>query len=271
MKKLDNEWLEWININLEISRDKNEMFEILIKNDFQYDEVVKHLKILETEKQPYNCECCSTSCDCCSVNHILKNHTSTEKISTDKVYIYKVVNFLTEYECDELLHNLNNEDFKRSTTTNDDYEKDKKFRTSSTCYLKQSNKVYNNLDNKICEFIGIEKERSEMCQAQKYIVGQEFKLHADYFHEDEFNKKFLLNGGQRTWTFTIYLNDVEEGGTTYFPFINLDIIPKKGTAVIWCNLDRNQKGNEYSYHSGNPIIKGEKYIITKWFRREKRK
>lgn len=67
----------------------------------------------------------------------------------------------------------------------------------------------------------------------------------------------------------VYLNDVEEGGTTKFPLINLDIVPKKGTAIIWYNLDKNNNRNKYSNHSGSPIIKGEKYIITKWFREKK--
>ena len=42
--------------------------------------------------------------------------------------------------------------------------------------------------------------------------------------------------GQRTWTTMIYLNDVEEGGETYFKYLNLKIKPKKGLLIGWNNL-----------------------------------
>ena len=256
MPKIDSVWLQWINENLLRSCNKKDLFEILLKNDFEFEDIITHLSK-------------SYKCDYCSINNILKNHTNSEKIQTYKLDIYKVDNFLNEYECDELLLNLLNESFFKSTITTDITEIDKNFRTSTTCYLNNFNTVYNNLDNKICEFIGIEKERSEHVQGQKYKVGQEFKLHTDYFSETPDNNKFLSNGGQRTWTFMIYLNNVEEGGSTNFPLIDIDILPKKGSALIWYNLDSNQNCNEYSKHSGTPIIKGEKYILTKWFRKGK--
>ena len=33
--------------------------------------------------------------------------------------------------------------------------------------------------------------------------------------------------GQRTWTTMIYLNDVEEGGETYFKYLNLKKLNQK--------------------------------------------
>ena len=64
----------------------------------------------------------------------------------------------------------------------------------------------------------------------------------------------------------IYLNDVEEGGTTYFKYLDINIKPKKGMAVIWNNLNKDGSINPNTEHCGSPVIKGEKYIITKWFR-----
>ena len=114
--------------------------------------------------------------------------------------------------------------------------------------------------------MNISKKKGEPLQGQKYSVGEEFKKHSDFFAKNEnYNLIHLNNGGQRTWTFMIYLNDVEEGGETEFTEINLLIKPVKGTAIMWNNLIYGNE-NSYSLHRGMPVIKGEKYIVTKWFR-----
>ena len=55
-----------------------------------------------------------------------------------------------------------------------------------------------------------------------------------------------LELGQRTLTCMIYLNDVESGGETEFTKLGLIIKPKKGTIVIWNNLNEDGTGNEYT-------------------------
>ena len=156
----------------------------------------------------------------------------------------------------------NLDELKSSTLTNP-YEKDKNFRTSTTSQLVNTNSI----DEKIHTFMKIPMKNGEGLQGQKYLVGQEFKAHTDYFHvNEEYNKQHIGVRGQRTWTFMIYLNNVEEGGTTKFTKIDLEIKPVKGMAIIWNNVLSDYTGNLYSLHCGMPVIKGEKNIITKWFR-----
>ena len=64
----------------------------------------------------------------------------------------------------------------------------------------------------------------------------------------------------------IYLNDVIEGGETEFPKLNKSFIPKKGTALIWNNLNEDGSLNSNTIHQAHPVLKGEKTVITKWFR-----
>ena len=64
----------------------------------------------------------------------------------------------------------------------------------------------------------------------------------------------------------IYLNDVEEGGETFFPFLSIAFYPKKGQALIWNNLSFDGMPNKQTLHQGKPVLKGSKAIITKWFR-----
>ena len=61
----------------------------------------------------------------------------------------------------------------------------------------------------------------------------------------------------RAFVFSIYLNDVEEGGETEFLHFSKRVKPKTGRIVIW------PSGFPY-LHRGNSPLSGEKYILTSW-------
>tara|TARA_R110001606_G_C15118220_1_gene621741 strand:- start:76 stop:648 length:573 start_codon:yes stop_codon:yes gene_type:complete len=61
----------------------------------------------------------------------------------------------------------------------------------------------------------------------------------------------------RIGAYTVYLNDVEEGGETEFLYQLKRIKPKKGTLVIF------PAGYTHP-HRGNTPFSGEKYIMTGW-------
>ncbi|PMZ61406.1 oxygenase, partial [Pseudomonas sp. FW306-2-11AA] len=80
----------------------------------------------------------------------------------------------------------------------------------------------------------IDPVHGETMQGQRYAVGQHFRAHFDYFNEAQpYWPKMVETGGQRTWTAMIYLNDVEEGGATWFPTIGIRVAPKKGLLLTW--------------------------------------
>ena len=61
----------------------------------------------------------------------------------------------------------------------------------------------------------------------------------------------------RALVYSVYLNDVEEGGETEFLHFSKRVKPKKGRIVIW--------PASFPYvHRGNPPLSGEKYILTSW-------
>ena len=71
----------------------------------------------------------------------------------------------------------------------------------------------------------------------------------------EHNKGF--DNEPRAFAFSIYLNDVEEGGETEFLHFSKRVKPKIGRIVIWPAA--------FPYlHRGNPPLSDEKYIITSW-------
>ena len=71
----------------------------------------------------------------------------------------------------------------------------------------------------------------------------------------EHNKGFANE--PRAFVFSIYLNDVEDGGETEFLHFSKRVKPKTGRIVIWPAA--------FPYvHRGNPPLSGEKYILTSW-------
>ena len=68
-----------------------------------------------------------------------------------------------------------------------------------------------------------------------------------------------FNDEPRAFVFSIYLNDVEEGGETEFLHFSKRVKPKTGRIVIWPAA--------FPYlHRGNPPLAGEKYILTSWMK-----
>ena len=64
----------------------------------------------------------------------------------------------------------------------------------------------------------------------------------------------------------VFLNEVEQGGETHFTDIGIQIEPKTGVLLIWNNALPDGSPNESTIHAGTPVLKGTKYIITKWYR-----
>lgn len=53
-------------------------------------------------------------------------------------------------------------------------------------------------------------------------------------------------------------DDVEGGGETAFPMLNLSVFPNKGMAVYFEYFYSNHELNELTLHAGTPVIQGEK-------------
>jgi len=186
---------------------------------------------------------------------------STKIRGNSKTPIYIIDNFLSDNDCDQIIQSAEGKMVNSPLTRYD--PNDPNFRTSKTSYF-QGIGNQDLIEQKICKEIQLSNDDSENSQIQHYRVGNHFKPHWDFF-DPEIDKDFILDGGQRTWTFMVYLNNVEGGGSTKFIELNETIHPKKGTAVIWCNLQENGEPDKNTLHQGSNVEKGEKWIITKWF------
>ena len=68
-------------------------------------------------------------------------------------------------------------------------------------------------------------------------------------------------------TALIYLNDVEDGGATSFPELDIAIKPKKGNVLVFHNtIPETTNIHPKSLHAGMPVSNGEKWAANLWFR-----
>ena len=141
------------------------------------------------------------------------------------------------------------------------------FRTSYSCHLNRWDPDVARIEARMSDTLGIDNNFAETMQGQRYQVGQEFKAHHDFFHPSQnYWEQEGPRGGQRSWTAMIFLNDVEEGGATEFPHLGIGIRPQAGTMLMWNNMKPDGSMNYKTLHTGTPVIKGVKHIITKWYR-----
>lgn len=72
--------------------------------------------------------------------------------------------------------------------------------------------------------------------------------------------------GPRILTFFLYLSDVEKGGGTNFPQLDLTIEPKKGRALLWPSVyDSNPMvSDQRMYHQALEVIEGVKFAANGW-------
>lgn len=108
---------------------------------------------------------------------------------------------------------------------------------------------------------------SEGLQVVRYDVSDEYRAHVDWIDPNLPGlQQHLQHGGQRVATFILYLSDVEAGGSTSFPSLGLEIVPRKGAALFFANTDSHLIPDELTLHAGNPVVKGIKFVANKWLR-----
>lgn len=128
--------------------------------------------------------------------------------------------------------------------------------------------LIDDIEHRIANIINLPIENGEGMQVIRYRPGGYYKFHFDAFNSKfEGDKHYIERAGNRIYTFLAYLNDVETGGETYFPKVDLKIKPEMGKAIFWLNLKADGSIDTDTNHSGEPVGEGlEKWIVTKWVR-----
>ena len=176
-------------------------------------------------------------------------------------------NLLSDDECDALIAAAEPK-MKRSFTveTKTGGEEVNADRTSDGMFFQRKElSVVAALESRIAELLNWPEENGEGLQILHYGPGAEYKPHYDYFDPSQPGTPTILKrGGQRVGTLVMYLNNPEAGGGTTFPDIGLEVAPRRGNAVFFSYAAPNPATK--TLHGGAPVVRGEKWIATKWLR-----
>jgi len=178
-------------------------------------------------------------------------------------------NLLSPEECDALI-SLSRDKVQRSSVVNVEtgaYDIHPHRTSAGTYFQRGENELLQRIEKRIAELVDCPVEQGEPIQVLHYQAGGEYKPHYDYFDPAQAgNREVLAQGGQRIATLIMYLNDVALGGSTVFPEVGLDVLPRKGNAIYFAYCDDDGHLDTRTLHGGSPVSEGEKWIATKWFR-----
>ncbi|KAK0063544.1 prolyl 4-hydroxylase subunit alpha-3 [Biomphalaria pfeifferi] len=122
----------------------------------------------------------------------------------------------------------------------------------------EDSEIANQVAEKITQVTGFNASRidysADAYQVVNYGLAGHYYVHLDA-KEDIF---------ERIMTFLIYLSDVEMGGATIFPKVGISVSPQKNMALLWYNYSPAHELDILTEHAGCPVLKGQKWILTKW-------
>lgn len=198
------------------------------------------------------------------VRRRLGNDPYVERVPVQAAEIWAVPDFVSAAECEQLIAMIDRT-AKPSKVLDHGYTQ--AWRTSYSGDVDRHDRFVQMIERRIDDLLGIPHEWGETMQGQRYLAGQEFREHMDWFWtKAPYWKTEARRGGQRSITAMVYLNAVEEGGETDFKNVGVSIPPQPGALIVWNNATPEGDLNAYTLHAGTPVIRGTKYVITKWYR-----
>eukprot|EP00210_Caulerpa_lentillifera_P003128 g2988.t1 len=200
--------------------------------------------------------------------------------------ILMIENFLSMAECEALIEKAEPHLYRSRVASGTETPS----RTSSSMFFTGTLKkiaIVKSTSQKIANLIersdineGRNIKPTESLQVVKYRLGEFYSEHYD-------NRSGYPE--LRAATIIVYLRDTEAGGATYFPkasktLPNADVLPqsmigkqelmknglrvypRQGRAIFFWSRLANGDDDKHSLHAAEPVIEGEKWIATRWFR-----
>lgn len=282
MAEMNTEWRNWVEENVLRGIPGQELVQILLQHEFDALEACQTVVELSNQHQGNGGAALSLDDMMVMISPSAgfertmpctgKEQPWSVTMSMSKPIIVAYQNVLSYEECDRLVE-MAKPKLQRSTTVHSETGEFKphEHRTSQgTFFQLRENAFIKEIDERVSRMMNLPVENGEGLQILNYQIGGEYRPHFDYFPPHlPGSASHIQHGGQRVATLILYLNDVEEGGETIFPELNLKIAPVKGGAVYFSYYHRGQV-DPLTLHGGAPVVQGEKWIATKWMREGRR-
>lgn len=183
--------------------------------------------------------------------------------------VYIIDNYITDEEC-EHMKKIAIPTLKQSYVSSDKGGTVSSGRTSKNTWIgHDTDDITKSIAQRTSELVKLPMKTAESFQVVHYGETNEYRAHYDSWDHNGSEKtlRCIKYGGPRLLTALVYLNDVEEGGSTRFCKLDINVEPKKGRLLVFQNtINGSIDKHILSEHAGMPVIKGEKYIFNLWYR-----
>ncbi|PPS19108.1 hypothetical protein GOBAR_AA01418 [Gossypium barbadense] len=172
---------------------------------------------------------------------------------------YYFPDFATAEQCEHIIGmaKLNLKPSTLALRKGETEESTKGTRTSSGTFISASEDESRTLDlieKKIAKVTSIPQSHGEAFNVLRYEIGQKYDSHYDAFNPSEYGPQ----SSQR--------NGMSVEGYDYRQCVGLKVKPRRGDGLLFYSLFLNGTIDPTSLHGSCPVIKGEKWVATKWIR-----
>ena len=191
-----------------------------------------------------------------------------KKVNIDN-FIGVYDNYITKTECDKAIKLYEDQDKFNNTINRIGFEQSSILQKQDQQFFAWSHNIdiyWQTLKPMMLNFDMAFKHYTENTGAQQAYDGGPFHfttlkiqktLPTEGYHVWHIEHGKGFDNEPRAFVYSIYLNDVKEGGETEFLHFSKRIKPTTGRIVIWPAA--------FPYvHRGNPPLSGKKYILTSW-------
>jgi prolyl 4-hydroxylase len=212
-----------------------------------------------------------STCETVGMSLLLKDGYETGVQLADDPHVWVFDEFLTPEECAHIVDMADprmNEALVSRLGTNSSSER----RTGQVAWVKHDETpIVRGLIRRVADLVEVHPSHAENLQVIHYGESQEYQAHFDAWDiETQKGKEKTARGGNRAVTALMYLNEVDGGGGTTFPKLELEIEAIPGRMVIFHNLYEGYSArHRNSLHGGLPVTAGEKWACNLWFREQR--
>eukprot|EP00310_Coccolithus_braarudii_P021085 CAMPEP_0183348094 /NCGR_PEP_ID=MMETSP0164_2-20130417/12722_1 /TAXON_ID=221442 /ORGANISM="Coccolithus pelagicus ssp braarudi, Strain PLY182g" /LENGTH=337 /DNA_ID=CAMNT_0025519643 /DNA_START=26 /DNA_END=1036 /DNA_ORIENTATION=- len=251
-----------------------------------HDNCMQWMAAGECEKNPvYMRQNCAMSCESCesmahdcsdigddaleeggiaaTMKRLLNMTLLQPKLLSSDPYVVLLEKFVDASEAADVIR-VGGHNFSRSLAGNSGQRGTTQSRTSSTSWCNvprcEDNEVMWKLKRRITFALGCPMENTEHLQVLRYEPGQYYRAHHDQNCPNDSPM------GPRVFTFFLYLSDVERGGETHFPQLDLTVTPRSGSAIVWPSVrdDDIYRDDPRTEHEARTVEEGVKYAANFW-------
>ena len=192
-------------------------------------------------------------------------HVAAQPVETSaRPHIFTVDEFVSRGECAHLM-TLAGMNFRPAEAlTSDILSQENRAFTGNMAALQTTlcDAVVRQVERRVGAVFGLPASQVEPLSVLRYQGGHSYAPHVDYFDAARMAENLMRGdrAGQRVASFLVYLHAPEAGGETHYLTLGKKIAGRERMALCHFNCLESGEPDPATLHTGEPVIRGEKWL-----------